>query len=165
MNTKNKEGFTIIEVVLVLAIAGLIFMMVFIALPALQRSQRDTQRKNDVSRAITAVNNYSSANRGLSPFADLATYTADQFTKDYLLTDGDQWVDPSGATGTQPDYYVLTLRALADAAPSGFSASQNVVFFTPAATCNTGGTVKAAGNRKVALRIVLEGGGVYCVNN
>ena len=42
-NTNNKEStnpqtnpaFTIIEVVLVLAIAGLIFLMVFIALPAL----------------------------------------------------------------------------------------------------------------------------------
>ena len=40
--TKQKEkGFTIIEVVLVLAIAGLIFLMVFIALPQLQRSQRN----------------------------------------------------------------------------------------------------------------------------
>lgn len=34
----TKKGFTIIEVVLVLAIAGLIFLMVFLALPALQRS-------------------------------------------------------------------------------------------------------------------------------
>ena len=42
---KNKKGFTIIEIVLVLAIAGLIFLMIFVALPALQRSQRDTQRK------------------------------------------------------------------------------------------------------------------------
>ncbi|MBP6925380.1 prepilin-type N-terminal cleavage/methylation domain-containing protein [Candidatus Saccharibacteria bacterium] len=32
---QTKKGFTIIEVVLVLAIAGLIFLMVFIALPAL----------------------------------------------------------------------------------------------------------------------------------
>ena len=40
---KQKQGFTIIEVVLVLAIAALIFLMVFMALPALQRSQRDTQ--------------------------------------------------------------------------------------------------------------------------
>ena len=45
----NKKGFTIIEVVLVLAIAGLIFAMVFIALPALQRSQHDQSRKNDRS--------------------------------------------------------------------------------------------------------------------
>ena len=43
--SSQAGGFTIIEVVLVLAIAGLIFLMVFVALPALQRSQRDTQRK------------------------------------------------------------------------------------------------------------------------
>jgi hypothetical protein cdiviTM7_02704 len=40
----QKNGFTIIEVVLVLAVAGLIFLMVFLALPALQRSQRDTRK-------------------------------------------------------------------------------------------------------------------------
>jgi prepilin-type N-terminal cleavage/methylation domain-containing protein len=40
---ENKKGFTIIEVVLVLAIAALIFLMVFSALPALQRNQRDTR--------------------------------------------------------------------------------------------------------------------------
>ncbi|MBP9552373.1 type II secretion system protein [Candidatus Saccharibacteria bacterium] len=34
-NNQTKKAFTIIEVVLVLAIAGLIFLMVFIALPAL----------------------------------------------------------------------------------------------------------------------------------
>ncbi len=54
-NTNTKYGFTIIEVVLVLAIAGLIFLMVFVALPALQRSQRDTARRNDMSRVDTAL--------------------------------------------------------------------------------------------------------------
>ena len=44
---KFNKGFTIIEVVLVLAIAGLIFLMVFIALPALQSSQRNTQREQE----------------------------------------------------------------------------------------------------------------------
>lgn len=60
----NKQGFTIIEVVLVLAIAALIFLMIFIALPALQRGQRDTARKNDASTVAAALNNYRSANRG-----------------------------------------------------------------------------------------------------
>ena len=54
-NIKSKKGFTIIEVVLVLAIAGLIFLMVFVALPALQRSQRDTARRNDMSRVDTSL--------------------------------------------------------------------------------------------------------------
>jgi len=66
LNT-NKKGFTIIEVVLVLAIAGLIFMMVFIALPSLQRSQRDTQRSNDIARVQTALNQYQANNRGAIP--------------------------------------------------------------------------------------------------
>lgn len=65
--TQNIKGFTIIEVVLVLAIAGLIFLMVFIALPALQAGQRDTARKNDASIVSTAVTNYISTNRGTFP--------------------------------------------------------------------------------------------------
>ena len=45
---------------LVLAIAGLIFIMVFVALPALQRGQRDTRRKNDVARLAAAIVNFQS---------------------------------------------------------------------------------------------------------
>lgn len=67
-NSKNqnstKKGFTIIEVVLVLAVAGLIFLMIFLALPALQRSQRDTERKQDIAMLVTALQNWKAANRG-----------------------------------------------------------------------------------------------------
>jgi prepilin-type N-terminal cleavage/methylation domain-containing protein len=63
----QQRGFTIIEVVLVLAIAGLIFLMVFIALPALQASQRDTARKNDVGTVAAAVTSFSGNNRGAFP--------------------------------------------------------------------------------------------------
>ena len=62
--TKIRKGFTIIEVVLVLAIAGLIFLMVFVALPALQRSQRDTQRRDDYGMLSSAITNYSANNGG-----------------------------------------------------------------------------------------------------
>ena len=79
MNVKqNTKGFTIIEVVLVLAIAGLIFLMVFIALPALQSGQRDTARKTDVGSVATAVSNYTANNRGAFPTtAQLAPYAKD----------------------------------------------------------------------------------------
>ena len=65
-NINSKEGFTIIEVVLVLAIAGLIFLMVFVALPALQRSQRDTARRNDMSRVDTSLVQYQTNNSTLN---------------------------------------------------------------------------------------------------
>lgn len=64
MIQKDNKGFTIIEVVLVLAIAGLIFLMVFVAVPAMNRSSRDTARKNDASLVSTAITNYTGANRG-----------------------------------------------------------------------------------------------------
>ena len=67
-NNKIKKGFTIIEVVLVLAIAGLIFLMVFIALPALQSAQRNTQRDEDLQRFVSAVTDYSGNNSGRLPF-------------------------------------------------------------------------------------------------
>ena len=57
-NINSKKGFTIIEVVLVLAIAGLIFLMVFVALPALQRNQRNTARKNNVQTIASALTSY-----------------------------------------------------------------------------------------------------------
>ena len=50
MNTRTQRALRSLEVVLVLAIAGLIFPMVFIALPALQRASVIRSRRNDVSR-------------------------------------------------------------------------------------------------------------------
>lgn len=53
---KDNKGFTIIEVLIVLAIAGLIMLIVFLAVPALQRNQRNNARNSDASRIATAVN-------------------------------------------------------------------------------------------------------------
>lgn len=68
MNSFTKQkGFSIIEVVLVLAIAGLIFLMVFIALPALQRSQRDSARQQEVGAVVGAIGTYGQSNNGRLP--------------------------------------------------------------------------------------------------
>ena len=94
----TKSGFTIIEVVLVLAIAGLIFLMVFLALPALQRSQRDTQRRDDLGRFQTQITNYQTNNRGRLPGnnASSASTAYAKFMIDYLWAGGDEFVDPDG---------------------------------------------------------------------
>jgi prepilin-type N-terminal cleavage/methylation domain-containing protein len=65
---RNREkGFTIIEVLIVLAIAGLILLIVFLAVPALQRSSRNTQRKNDAAAVGGAIANFISNNGGTIP--------------------------------------------------------------------------------------------------
>ncbi len=151
---KNKNGFTIIEVVLVLAIAALIFLMVFIALPALQRNQRDTQRKNDVGRTLTAVNNYQSNNRGKLPTA------WDTFATDYLKSDADggEFNDPSEGQ------YTFTVQTTPALKPTKDDIGE--IFVKAGAVCAEDGDIDTnAGSRKVAFRMYLEGGGVYCQSN
>lgn len=67
LRTKNNKGFTIIEVLIVLAIAAVIITIVLLAVPALQRNSRNTQRRNDVSAAIAAVSEYLNNNSGQYP--------------------------------------------------------------------------------------------------
>jgi len=64
---KQAEGFTIIEVLIVLAIAGLIMLIVFLAVPALQRNSRNTAWRNDVANTLGGINEYMSANNGSLP--------------------------------------------------------------------------------------------------
>ncbi len=52
---RDEKGFTIIEVLIVLAIAGLIMLIVFLAIPALQRNQRNNARNSDASRIAAAI--------------------------------------------------------------------------------------------------------------
>lgn len=156
--TDNKKGFTIIEVVLVLAIAALIFLMVFVAYPALSRGQRDTQRKNDLSRVQTALTNAKSNNRGNIPTPDST------FIDSYMKAGGDDFADPSGK-----DY---SFSALGTGVPTGVDATDDSqtsvrIYYTSGATCSTtaaGDVTTGQGSRKMALRMVLEGGGVACVN-
>ena len=66
---KSTQGFTIIEVLIVLAIAGLIMVVVFLAVPALQRSGRNNALNTDANNILTSVGNYTSNNAGTLPAA------------------------------------------------------------------------------------------------
>lgn len=151
--TKSKSGFTIIEVVLVLAIAGLIFLIVFLAVPALQRSQRDTQRKSDIGRFMAQINSYQSNNKGLVPAATAAGVSA--FQTAYLNAAGDTFADPDGGTYT----YVYG---------TGAAPSAGQIRYATSARCDTtnGGAIVGGGSaRQVAASMGLEGGGAFCQQN
>ncbi len=64
---KDQKGFTIIEVLIVLAIAGLILLIIFLAVPALQRNSHNTAMKNDVASVLGGVSEYQAANNGALP--------------------------------------------------------------------------------------------------
>lgn len=56
LKNRKDSGFSIVEVMIVLAIAGLIMAVVFMAVPALQRNQRTSARKSDAQLILAAVN-------------------------------------------------------------------------------------------------------------
>ena len=177
MTKQNKKGFTIIEVVLVLAIGGLIFLMVFIALPALQRSQRNTQREDDLARVLTAVNDYQTNNSGKTPFE--GNNVNPNFVKRYVDEEtvynasakkitacGDQFKDPDG------ECYQIEVLGAATAGQKGVSASipaafNHTFYAYNNATCgDLEGTYDAGtGKRQVAIFFVEEGGAIACNDN
>jgi hypothetical protein len=117
--------------------------MVFIALPALQRNQRDTARKNDVSVVAAAVTSYTGNNKGTFPTASqLGNYLND-------LSDnsekGKVTVNKTAATGTK--------ISPADAAIT-------IVKGKTCGSADTSGVVMNAGTtRQFAVITKLESGG------
>ena len=149
--TKSKSGFTIIEVVLVLAIAGLIFLIVFLAVPALQRSQRDTARKNDLGRLVAAVQSYQSNNQGKLPSDLGGTGSSAILGTNYVGT----FADPSGGN------YTFAATTDPTTATPNTPTSPYVINYKVGVDCNNA----SKGSRTVAVLIGLEGGGNYCQTN
>ena len=183
MVKNNKKGFTIIEVVLVLAIAGLIFLMVFIALPALQRSQRNTQRKNDLSRFVTAATSYQSNNGNKLPWSSCdkdtnkltadgtkipvqTSCTASNFVSRYITAGGDasQFQDPDGETYNFRWYHGTSG---AFTGTNWNNQGWHVIYVVTKAKCgeSEGSFVNSNGKNDFAMIMPLEGGSLACNDN
>ena len=151
----TKKGFTIIEVVLVLAIAGLIFLMVFVALPALQRNQRDTQRRSDVGRLVTAVTSYRT-NTGDMP-ANMTTANktiADTNLNGYI----DNFNDPGTSTG-----YLVKIQTLTSSGTG--SGETKYMYVYKSAECNGTTARFKDGTGYFAVVSYAETGGTICQDN
>lgn len=167
MKKQQLKGFTIIEVVLVLAIAGLIFLMVFIALPALQRSQRDTQRRDDMARFSSQLSSYQVNNNGKVPDATKTGY--ETFIKSYLTVAGDSFADPSTGNTYAIGSTITECKSGANgcAQKSGTDADKDLgtIWIYTNATCSGENPEYVQGNRKIAFTLKLEGAGIYCGHN
>jgi prepilin-type N-terminal cleavage/methylation domain-containing protein len=167
-----SRGFTIIEVSLVLAIAGLIFLMVFVALPGLRASQRDTTRREDMMSLIDSVKKYQSNNRGALPTGEnmSVTYPGNSsnrtnwagFYYDYL---GENFIDPDGE-----GYNLRIQKCSKTTGAACYNNSMDEVLkkheilIVLQASCKGEMPIKIANPRKLAVVYKLEGAGIYCSN-
>ncbi|MEI8187464.1 MAG: prepilin-type N-terminal cleavage/methylation domain-containing protein [Candidatus Saccharibacteria bacterium] len=65
ITNQDQKGFTIIEVLIVLAIAALILLVVFLAIPGLQRSNRNSSRKSDIGKIAASISIYNGNSNGI----------------------------------------------------------------------------------------------------
>jgi prepilin-type N-terminal cleavage/methylation domain-containing protein len=161
----NKWGFTIIEVMIVLAIAGLIMLIVFLAVPALGRNARNTERRNDLGKFVAAIEEYRiNARLGThSPFSDhndavaQAEFTA--FKNSYL--------------GPEFDHYKLT-KVAGDSTSHATKPAEDEIIYFPFHFCNHGtapatDSVDSGSSHSIYTYAVLIGleptDTYYCLDN
>ena len=149
LNKQQSNGFTIIEVLIVLAIAGLILLVVFLAVPALQRNSRDTSRKSDASRILGAAQEVLNNHNG-----KMTSLTSSAIT---------------GAAGDLGYYASTDFSVSTTAAGTGSNSNtaDNITLW-PKATCDTNGEKAVDGtNRQIAITYKLESGGgtLQCKNS
>ncbi len=172
----KKNGFTIVEVALVLAIAGLIFLMIFVALPTLQRNQRDAERRDDIAVFLDALKKFQNNNRGALP-SEGGNITSDRAEE---LVNKD--VEKPGASSWENLYYSYLNNSFMDPSGEGYGlkvveyddnttnelpeddANKYVLIVAKQATCDGAKAKKSSNPRKIAVMYKLEGSGVYCAN-
>jgi prepilin-type N-terminal cleavage/methylation domain-containing protein len=159
-----SRGFTIIEVMIVLAIAGLILLMVFLSVPALGRNARNAERKNDLGKFVAAVEEYR-VNSGLgvkAPFSDhddaIAQAEFNNFKQHYL--------------GSAYQRYTLT-KVAGDSTSHATMPDEDQIIYFPLHFCNHGtapatDTVDSGSTHSLytyAVLIGLEPNTYYCLDN
>lgn len=151
----GKSGFTLIEVVLVLAIGGLIFLLAFLAFQQSSINRRDTQRRSDAGRVVAELQNYLSDKSYLpdnSASTDSCTTTTaksfGQFAASYLCkTDNSVTPAVSVFKGPQGNY------ALTGTGAVGSTLAKDTIRYRKNSDCSGGST-------GVSVEIGLEKGTV-----
>jgi type IV pilus assembly protein PilA len=154
---RREKGFTIVEVLIVLAIIGLILLVVFLAVPALQRNARNTQRSTDIGNILAGINEYVGNNNGRLPSG--------------LGGSGANLVIGTGSANTIPvnlGYYSasdIQLQSLNGGSVAN-PVDENRVIIVTGATCDTSengiGNAVSGSSRSVVALYTLENDSKQC---
>jgi len=165
---KKREGFTIIETMIVLAVAGLIMLIVFLAVPALQRSSRNTQRKNDAGNIVTAITTYTTNNNGSLPLNESSVLSAingiklGYYTTSAIFLYGNGAITAGSTTDTTDIGSTTTPGACTTVGTSGTGCGSSAsevntedVIYMPSYTCNSSTNTPEPGSSR-GFAIVYE---------
>jgi prepilin-type N-terminal cleavage/methylation domain-containing protein len=156
----NQNGFTIIEVLIVLAIAGLILLVVFLAVPALQRNAHNTTKKSDVASLLGGMTEYATNNSGALPAPQGAGAPGPKYTIG-VASGGAAGIN---AVDVKLGNYDGTGVSITNTAPTSTPTTtvDSVVIYEKATCQGNLPTVAGATARSFAALYQLEGGATQC---
>lgn len=121
----RTTGFTVVELLLVLAIAGVILLLVMMAFPALTRNDRNSRRRQDVAAILEAVSHWELTNSGNFPVTGTDNFTQQTKLNFYTVGSVSSVARTPGAgaisANTTPDTVRVYNRAVCDATSGGGS--------------------------------------------
>ena len=144
----SQRGFTLVELIIVIAIGGMIVTLAFLGIRQAQRDKLDDARKSDANHYLLAAKQWASENNGFLPASQA---DADGVTTTYITAGGATFNDPDG-TAWNVTYAI------------GTPGSSQDMFVHNAAVCN-GGSIVAGGTRQFAVAVELNNGINYCISN
>lgn len=139
---KREQGFTLIEIVIVMAIAAALILVVLLAVGGAQRARRDTQRRGDASAYTAALDSYAANNGGVYP-ATGTGLTATYFSRNDPTTGSPYTVQATVPTSAGQIQYVLSAKC----------------------NGNTVQTITPAQSGQYAVVMYMESGGATCYDN
>ncbi len=170
-SNKLTQGFTIIEVIIVLAIAGLIMAIVFLAVPNLQRSQRNNARTTDANRIAASIVDWTAANPNKLPDSSATNPDCDAILKNagslgsYKFTTCSQTTSTTNFPTPTVDTMNLSKGVITDGA-SAPAAVSGAVMLVEQGKCNGNSKISTAStsgasSSSIALFYATESGGGY----
>jgi prepilin-type N-terminal cleavage/methylation domain-containing protein len=163
---KSDKGFTIVEIMIVLAIAGLIVLIVFLAVPSLQRQSRNQRRRADLGRMYASITEYQSQKYGvqLAPFQAPRAEATDALSQQAF----DGFIDEY--LGEHYDQYTFHRRSWTSS--HAYTVNVDEIYYHPSHWCNDGSyppqnVVMSTTHQDhtFAISIGMEDGFYYCLDN
>ena len=152
---KSNKGFTIIEVLIVLAIASSILLIVFLAVPSLQRNQRNTQRKATIAALAGAIGEYEANYAGALPGAALGVAGTLFKICDTTCTSATKVVEYNQGYYTAPPTFNAALTSSQSVSPVLLDTAVTVV---PKGKCTPLYGATYGSERSVAILYAIEAG-------
>jgi prepilin-type N-terminal cleavage/methylation domain-containing protein len=157
-------GFTLIEVVIVLAIAASMMLMVFLAFNGAIIARQDQQRKRDASSYVAALEQYASNNGGIYPDSTISGFGAGQPGGGGLPI---SYFSLKGPTSTQVYYGVEYGYRTASCTSTDLNKPcLGTYYYVLSAKCNSPNytDIIPADNSKYAL-VWSQTSGYFCLDN